>query len=400
MAKRLRLPRAKGKRRWAIASAIVVLLVVGGSAAWAATRNKPTANAATTTTVTVSSSTVSQSVSTTGTIEPAHEADLTFAVSGTVTSVPVAVGDKVTKGQALATVGTSELRSAVTLAKASLTAADESLTSANSSASSVQIASAKAQVAQAKSNLSAARTALADATLRSTITGTVASVGISKGDTVGSSSGSGSGSGSGSSDTTSDIVVISTTSWVVDASVGSADLASVKKGMQAQITPTDSTTRVFGTVQSVGIVASSDSTSSSATFPVVIAVTGNPTGMYAGASATVSVIVKQVSDVLTVPTAALHSSGGKTFVYRVKNGKQVRTDVTVGATYGISTQITAGLASGDQVAVTTVARTGTGRTGTNRGGFGGGGFGGGGFGGPPTTTGGGGAEPKVQGSNG
>jgi multidrug efflux pump subunit AcrA (membrane-fusion protein) len=403
MAKRLRLPRAKGKRRWAIASAIVVLLVVGGSAAWAATRNKPTANAATTTTVTVASSTVSQSVSTSGTIEPAHEADLTFAVSGTVTSVPVAVGDKVTKGQALATVGTSELRSAVSLAKANLTAADESLTSAESSSSSVQVASAKAQVAQAKSNLSAARTALADATLRSTITGTVASVGISKGDTVGSSNGSGNGSGNGSSDTSSDIVVISTTTWVVNATVGSADLASVKKGLQAQITPTDSTTRVFGTVQSVGILASSDSTSSSATFPVVIAVTGNPTGMYAGASATVSIIVKQVSDVLTVPTAALHSAGGKTFVYRIKNGKQVRTDVTVGATYGISTQITAGLASGDQVAVTTVARTGPGRTGTgNRGGFGGDGFGGGGFGGggPQKITDGGDAGTNGQGGKG
>jgi multidrug efflux pump subunit AcrA (membrane-fusion protein) len=406
MAKRLRLPRAKGKRRWAVASAIVVLLVVGGSAAWAATRNKPTAGAATTTTVTVSSSTVSQSVSTTGTIEPAHEADLSFPVSGTVTSVPVAVGDKVTKGQALATVGASELRSAVTLAKASLTAAEESLTSANSSSSSLQIASAKAQLAQAKSNLTAARKDLANATLRSTVTGTVASVGISRGDTVGSSNGSGdgsgSGNGSGSNDSTSDIVVISTTSWVVDASVGSADLASVKKGMQAQITPTDSTTRVFGTVQSVGIVASSDSTSSSATFPVVIAVTGNPTGMYAGASATASIIVKQVSGVLTVPTAALHSSGGKTFVYRVRNGKQVRTDVTVGATYGISTQITAGLSSGDQVSVTTTPRTGLGRTGngTNRGGFGGGGFGGFEGGGPQTTTGGGGTAPNAQGGKG
>src|SRR3954453_20409964 len=130
MAKRLRLPRAKGKRRWAVASAIVVLLVVGGSAAWAATRNKPTAGAATTTTVTVSSSTVSQTVSTTGTIQPAHEADLSFAVTRTVTWVKVAVGDKFMKGQALAHVGRSQLRSAVSLAKASLTAAEESLSAA------------------------------------------------------------------------------------------------------------------------------------------------------------------------------------------------------------------------------------------------------------------------------
>ena len=391
MAGRLRLPRVKGRRRWAIAVAIVVLVGVGGSAAWAATRGKSGSATSTTTQVTVSSTTVSQSVSTTGTIEPAHEADLSFQVSGTVTSVPVAVGDQVTKGQALATVGTSELRSAVTLAKATLTAANESLSSAESGSSAVQIAAAKAQVAQAKSNLTAAKTSLANGTLRSTITGTVASVAINKGDSVGSSGGSGGSGGSGSSNgstdsssSTADIVVISTTSWVVDATVGSADLASVKKGLQAQITPTDSTARVFGTVASVGIVASSDSSSSSsATFPVVIAVTGSPTGMYAGASATVSIIVKQVPDVLTVPTAALHSAGGKTFVYQTKGGKQVKTYVTVGTTYGPSTQITAGLKSGDQVSVTTTTGTRggigtTNRNGTNRQGeFGGGGFGGG-----------------------
>ena len=196
-----------------------------------------------------------------------------------------------------------------------MTAADDSLTSAESGSSSLQIASAKAQVAQAKSNLAAAKDDLADGTLRSTITGTVAAVNVSNGDTVGSSNGSG---GNGRQwlervrqrrqhSTAADIVVISTSCWVVDASVGSADLASIKKGLQAQITPTDATARVFGTVQSVGIVASSDSTSSSATFPVVIAVTGNPTGMYAGASANVTIIVKQVSGVLTVPTASLHS---------------------------------------------------------------------------------------------
>ncbi len=86
---------------------------------------------------------------------------------------------------------------------------------------------------------------------------------------------------------------------------------------------------------------------------------------------------------LTVPTAALHSAGGRTYVEQVKNGKQVTTYVTLGTTYGPSTQVTAGLASGDKVAVTTTARTrvGTGTGSRTGGGFGGGGFGGGGFGG-------------------
>jgi multidrug efflux pump subunit AcrA (membrane-fusion protein) len=405
MVGRLRMPRTKSRRRWALVLTIVVLLGIGGSAAWAATRGKA-ADPTSTTQVTVSSSTVSQSVSTAGTIEPAHEADLSFAVSGTVTSVSASVGDKVSKGEALAKVGTSQLSSAVSLAKASLTAAKQSLASAESGSSSLQIASAKAQVARAESNLAAAKGDLAAGTLRSTITGTVAAVNVGTGDTVGSSSGGsgggsgGSGSGGSGSDssTTADVVVISTSSWVVNASVGSADLASITKGLQAQITPTDATTRVFGTVQSVGIVASSDSTSS-ATFPVVVAITGNPGGLYAGASANVSIIVKQVSGVLTVPTAALHSQSGKTYVLQVKNGKQVKTFVTIGTTYGASTEIRSGLSAGAIVAVTTTANRGvggTGGTGGNgtgqgrqfSGGFGGGGFGGGG---PVTSQNGGGA---------
>jgi multidrug efflux pump subunit AcrA (membrane-fusion protein) len=313
----------------------------------------------------------------------------------------------VTKDQALARVGTSELRSAVSLARATLTAAEESLASAQSGSSSLQIASAKAQVAQAKSNLAAARDDLAAGTLRSTIAGTVAAVNVSTGDTVGSSNGSGGSDTGNDSGSTADVVVISTSSWIVNASVGSADLASIKKGLQAQITPTDSTTRVFGTVQSVGIVASSDSTSSSATFPVVIAVTGNPAGMYAGASANVTVIVKQISGVLTVPTAALHSQAGKTYVLQVKNGKQVKTFVTVGTTYGPSTQIRSGLSSGATVVVPTsnprIGTTGTNGKGQGRqfdGGFGGGGFGGGGPVIDPNGGGGNGGAEKGSAGNG
>jgi multidrug efflux pump subunit AcrA (membrane-fusion protein) len=106
----------------------------------------------------------------------------------------------------------------------------------------------------------------------------------------------------------------------------------------------------------------------------------------------VSIIVKQLSNVLTVPTAALHSSGGKTYVYQEKDGQQVSTEVTVGTTYGNSTQITKGLASGDQVVVTTVTPARTASGGSSSGGNGGG-FGG--TGGPPAGAGG-----PVGGSNG
>jgi hypothetical protein len=121
---------------------------------------------------------------------------------------------------------------------------------------------------------------------------------------------------------------------------------------------------------------------------VTIAVTGSPKGLYAGGAVDVAIIVKQVENVLTVPTNALHTVNGKTVVYQMTNGSQVSTPVTVGATYGPVTQILSGLKTGDKVVGTSFRIGGTGSTGGNRtrqGGTGGGGTGGGGggFGGPP-----------------
>jgi multidrug efflux pump subunit AcrA (membrane-fusion protein) len=153
---------------------------------------------------------------------------------------------------------------------------------------------------------------------------------------------------------------------------------------------------VFGTVTSIGIVAATSS-GGSATFPVTIAITGSPAGLYAGGTANVTIIVKQLPDVLTVPTAAVHTVNGKTVVYQRRNGSQVDTPVTVGAIFGASTQIVYGLKDGDEIVVTTFGPGGAGggtrqRTGNGGGIFGGGAGNGGGLpaGGAPngaTTTG-------------
>jgi multidrug efflux pump subunit AcrA (membrane-fusion protein) len=405
-----------------LAGLATLLLALAGVGAWAATRTTASAAPAPVL-VTATTGTIRQTVSATGTIEPSSQANLSFTVSGTVRSVDVAAGDTVKAGQVLATVDATDLQSAVDLAQANLTAAQSQQTSEQAAgASSTQLAAASAQVAAASSKLSDARTALAQATMTSPISGTVASVSLAVGDRLGSGSGSGSGSGGSSSgagsggsgagsggsgassvaSSAAQVVVISTRSWVVDAQVGSADLASVHKGMQAEVTPTGSTARVFGTVKSVGIIASSSS--GTATFPVTIAVTGTPTGLYAGGTADVLIVTRQVSGVLTVPTAALHSEGGRTVVHQMKNGHQVSTAVTTGTVYGPSTQVLSGLKDGDQVVVATT-RAGAGGSGrTRQGGFGGGGFGGGfgggGFGGGTGGFGGGGFGGGFTGNGG
>jgi hypothetical protein len=147
--------------------------------------------------------------------------------------------------------------------------------------------------------------------------------------------------------------------------------------MQAEITPTGSSQVLYGTVTSVGLVAESSTTGAS-TFPVSIAVTGKVTGVYAGSSADVAIVVKQLQDALTVPTAAVRTdSSGHATVTVSKNGKQTATSVTLGEVVGDQTVITHGLSAGDQVVVVTLRLpTGTGGTGQQRPGvFPGGGFG-------------------------
>lgn len=359
--------RLAGKKKW-IALAGAVVVAAGAVGGWALAR--PDESSATTTiTATATVGTIRQTVATTGTLAPAQRADLTFQVSGTVTAVPVAVGDKIAKGATVATVDATDLQTAVDAAQAGVSAAQDQVDAASGS-TSAQVASAQAQLAAAQSSLARAKDSLADATLTSPIAGTVAAVSIATGDEVGSgSSGSGASGGSGSTDTTSgtstaQVVVIATNAWLVNASVGASDLASVKKGLQVDITPDGSNQRVFGTVSSVGIMASTGS-SGAATFPVVIKVTGSPTGLYAGGTVSAAIVVKQVDDVLTVPSAALTSEGDATYVTVSKDGKETRTKVVIGTVYGASTQITSGLSEGDQVVVRQIRlpQGGTGSTG-------------------------------------
>jgi multidrug efflux pump subunit AcrA (membrane-fusion protein) len=174
-------------------------------------------------------------------------------------------------------------------------------------------------------------------------------------------------------------VLISTGTYIVNASVDDTQVGQVLNGDQAVITADGQTASVYGTVSSVALLASGSSSVPS--YPVTIGVTGTPTGLYAGASATVSIIVKQLTNVIAVSTAAIHYTNGKSVVYvKSGNGTETKT-VTLGMTEGGYTQVLTGLTAGQQVQIPTVTRTGTTGTGGTGGAGGAGGFTGGGGGG-------------------
>ena len=414
--------------RRATVSIALILVAAGGSLAYLTTRTSTNAAAAGSTyrTETVSTGTIRSSVASTGSVEAAVQDAMSFPVSGQVTSVRVSAGQSVTKGAVLASINSASLQAALAQANAALATDEAKVTAdATNSATSAQVTADNAAVSAARGQVSAAQANLRAADLVSPISGLVASVGLTVGQQVsggvvsstasgsgsaasggGGSGGGGSGgggfgsasggSGSGTSGTSTsgttssaaDILVISTKSWVVNATVDDTEVGQVNVGEQAQIVADGAASTVYGTVSSVGVLPSSSS--GVASYPVVIAVTGNPAGLHPGASASVALIYRQLTNVLVVPTTAVQFAGGNPTVKVVVSGKQVARPVTVGQSSSGSTEIVSGLAAGDQIAVPVLTRssgTGTSGTGTrgsggtSGGGFGGGSGGGRGFGG-------------------
>jgi RND family efflux transporter MFP subunit len=339
-------------RRWLLIGLVVVL---AGAGAWY--RFAPdSANDPTSINATVSRGTYKSTVSATGTITPKKDVDLAFTSSGTVTKVAVEPGDVVRKGDVLAKIDASALIAQRDAASAQLTAARTQL-SEDSGGSASQVSADEAAVAAAESSLAQAKQAVTDATLRAPFTGTVSAVSYA----VGDQAGSGGNQPASDSSSSSGITVITPRRLLVSANVSATDVSTLKTGMQAEITPTGGGEAVYGTVTEIGRIASA-SDSGAAQFPVMISVTGTPTGLYPGSSASVAITTKQATDVLTVPTQALHAENGKTFVYVVNGSKRTKTTVTVGTTYGMQTEVKSGLKEGDTVEVISFEATGGGNS--------------------------------------
>lgn len=380
------------RRPWLTAAVLVVVAGAGtGIGLWAASSSDPAAAATSYRLVAASVGNVRETVTTTGTVEPADQDSVDFSAAGRVTSVRVAQGDTVTKGQVLGTIDSASLSASLAQAQATLAADQAKVSDDGSNAiTGTQLSADQSAVSAAQGQVDSAQSALDGATLRSPIDGLVAQVNVAVGDQVTGSSGSGANSNSGNSasngsnaSTSADFLVIGTTSWIVDASVDDTQVGSLKSGQQAQFT-TDGGTTIYGTISSVGLI--STSTSGTASYPVEVKVTGSPAGLHAGATGSLQLIYHQLTNVLTVPTLAVHTTGGSSVVYEMSGSKQVAHTVQTGLSSGGQTQIVSGLSEGDQVVVSIPARTGstTGNT-TNRtrGGngtfFPGGGLGGGGF---------------------
>ena len=151
-------PRHRRSRWWLLLP--VLLLAIVGAGVWIV--NPFGTAAAALVTGQATSGTIVASVSISGSVASSSINELNFGTSGTVTSVPVAPGDKVTAGQVLASIDDSALKVQLQTAQANLTAAEARLALDQAGPTAATIASAQDSVSQAQLQLTTATQSLAD----------------------------------------------------------------------------------------------------------------------------------------------------------------------------------------------------------------------------------------------
>ena len=392
-------------RRPALITVALAALAAAAVAGAVVVVGSPAASSAQERTVTVARGVIQSTVSGSGNLAPANQADVDFATSGEITHIYVKPGQHVAKDELLAKIDPDAANVALAQANASLQSAQDALvqaetaaststtattTSGSSSASgasasgsgaatsTMTVAAAQANVDSAQLSVTSAEKAVAATTLRAPITGTVTAVNSAVGTTVsggsssstsssssGSSGSSGSGvsgglgaassgsSGSASSTSSAFITLAQLSRYKMDVSLSESDIGSVKVGQPATVTVNAASGEQFAArVSDIGVLSSSSSSGSTSStsavsYPVTLTLDQTGKRLKAGMSATADIVTSQVTGI-AVPTQAL---SGSMVTVEAANGTQTTQRVQTGVVGNSTTQVVSGLKVGDKVVV-------------------------------------------------
>ena len=247
-------------------------------------------------------------------------------------------------------------QSSLTQATAKFTTNEVTLSVAEASLANAQAAASQSQrdvdvvtqvdaqrITQAEAQIQSQKDSLRDDRLTAPISGTVKSVQIKPGMEV---SPAPSELTPATKPPSAAIVIDSHGSLVAETNVDGSSAASIHVGDPVQVALPQHPA-VDGTVSSVGIISTDQSGVESA--PVTVMITGEPPGIYPGVTGEANITLMQKTHVLTVPSNAVHTSGTRSFVYELVNGRSVSQDVRVGAVGIDVTQIVSGLSDGTKV---------------------------------------------------
>ena len=247
-------------------------------------------------------------------------------------------------------------QSSETQAAETYTSAEQTLSSADASLSDAEAAVSQSQrdddvvtqvdaqkVTQVEAQIQSQKDSLKEDRLTAPISGKVKSVEIKPGMNV---SADPSELTSATNLPSSAIVIDSGGSLVAETNVDGSSAANIHVGDPVQLTLPQHPA-VDGRVSSIGIVSTDASGPESA--PVTVMINGKPPGIYPGITAQASITLVDKTHVLSVPSDAVHTSGTRTYVDEMVNGRSVSHDVRVGVVGTNVTQIVSGLSDGTKV---------------------------------------------------
>lgn len=202
---------------------------------------------------------------------------------------------------------------------------------------STTVAQASATVASAQLDLTNAEVELDNATLTAPISGTISAVPFSTGDQA---------------TTSESIGIVGDSGVTLSLSIGEDSIRSVKVGQSVAVSSAAGTTS-RGTVSAIGILAESSTGSSTASYPVTVAVQDPGEGLLPGTTASAVITVAAATGATVVPVSAVTLVDDSTGIVRVvgSDHKATSTRVGLGAIGATQVQVTRGISAGTTVAI-------------------------------------------------
>lgn len=306
---------------------------------------------------------ISSSVTATGTVEPVKQVEVGTQVSGIIDKIYVDYNSEVKAGQLIAELDMSVLRTELESAKANLNSSkvefdyqtrnyerikglyDKELVSATEfEQAQYSYDKAKFAYSQAQSNYNKSQKNIGYAKIYSPIDGVVLSRAVDEGQTV----------ASGFSTPTLFTIANDLTQMRVIANVDEADIGAVKEGQRVEFEvdayPEDT---FHGSVTQVRLQATT--TSNVVTYQVVIDAPNPELKLMPGLTANITIFTLDKTGVIAVPVRALRFTpeGEKyqenTVWRQLKDGKLEAVNVKTGVSDGVQTEILEGLEIGDRV---------------------------------------------------
>lgn len=301
---------------------------------------------------TVAARNLGSEVRVSGSLTPIRRTSLTARVAGTITELPVQIGDVVKKGDLLVRIDTEGLASALTARNAEVEAVEAQLelaenvlarnvslrdTGATSEAvrleANANVLNLKAQLRAKQAAVADAERALSDAQVHAAFDGVVSARPVEQGQTVPVNG--------------ELLTIVDLRRMEVDAGVPTSRIPRVRIGQPVELTVEGFSDRKFtGEVTRIAPTA----VAGSRAVRVFIAIDNDDMLLKGGMFTTGVLSIDQQDNVIAVPIAAVRHDATGTFVLKVEDGYLRRQDVKLGTTWNDQNLVEInGLSSGEVV---------------------------------------------------